>query len=69
MEAAGLFRAAGVVGVLAQCRTLWNAKNGTKNPENADTHNTDRLLGREGGETGEQRGEPRLALLTVYFSL
>ena len=44
-----------VVGVLAASRTLWNAKNGTKNPEHAegreDTHNTGR---EEGG--GEQRG-------------
>ena len=45
--AVSLFGGGSVVGVLAACRTLWNAKNGTKNPEHAEgrgeeTHNTGR---------------------------
>ena len=34
--AVSLFGGGSVVGVLAACRTLWNAKNGTKNPEHAE---------------------------------
>ena len=55
----GVGKAAGVGGVRAACRTLWNAKNGTKNPENAP-HTTLR-------EEEEGRTERRAQTRTSHF--